>query len=52
MREFKLPKITDVKDLSGKRVLVRLGLDVPVEGVEVTNQFRIMRGLEIGRAHV
>lgn len=45
MSEYKLPKITDVKELSGKRVLLRSELNVPIENGEILNQFRLMRGL-------
>lgn len=40
-----LPQIKDAGNLAGKRVLVRASLNVPVENGEVTNHFRIMRGL-------
>lgn len=36
-----VPKIEDVKDLSGKRVLVRVDFNVPVEMGRVVNDFRI-----------
>lgn len=38
-------KITDEKDLKGKRVLLRLDLNVPVVGDEVRDDFRIQRSL-------
>jgi phosphoglycerate kinase len=34
-------KITDIKDLKGKRVLVRLDLNVPLDGDTVTDEYRI-----------
>jgi phosphoglycerate kinase len=45
MSAHKLPSVTDIKGLKGKRVLLRLDLDVPVKDGEVVNQFRLMRGL-------
>ncbi len=38
-------KLTDVKDLRGKRVLLRLDLNVPIVGEEVRDDFRIQRAL-------
>ncbi len=38
-------KIADVADLKGKRVLLRLDLNVPVVGDEVRDDFRIRRSL-------
>jgi phosphoglycerate kinase len=38
-------KLTDVRDLKGKRVLVRLDLNVPIVGDEVRDDFRIKRAL-------
>ncbi len=38
-------KITDHKDLRGKRVLLRLDLNVPIVGEEVRDDFRIQRAL-------
>jgi phosphoglycerate kinase len=38
-------KITDEKNLKGKRVLLRLDLNVPVVGEEVRDDFRIKRSL-------
>jgi phosphoglycerate kinase len=38
-------KIADVKDLKGKRVLLRLDLNVPVVGDEVRDDFRIRKSL-------
>ncbi len=38
-------RITDEKDLRGKRVLVRLDLNVPIVGNEVRDDFRIQRSL-------
>ena len=45
MQNSSLPKITEVADLEGKRVLVRASLNLPIKGGVVTNQFRLMRGL-------
>jgi len=41
----KLPDIRMVKDLKGKRVLVRVGFDVSVESHQVVDDFRIRRSL-------
>lgn len=38
-----LPKISDVADVEGKRVLVVGGIDVPVKGGEITETFRLER---------
>jgi phosphoglycerate kinase len=38
-------KITDEKNLSGKRVLLRLDLNVPVVGEEVRDDFRIQKSI-------
>ncbi len=38
-------KITDQKDLRGKKVLLRLDLNVPIVGDEVRDDFRIRRSL-------
>lgn len=38
-----LPSIADVKDLKGKRVLLRLDLNVPIVGGEVRDGYRIER---------
>lgn len=38
-------KIKDVKDLKGKRVLLRLDLNVPIIGDDVRDDFRIRRSL-------
>src|SRR6185369_3063620 len=38
-------KIKDVKDLKGKRILLRLDLNVPIIGEEVRDDFRIRRSL-------
>ncbi len=40
-----LPLITDVQDLSGKRVLLRLDLNVPIAEGKVANDFRITKSL-------
>lgn len=45
MNGKKLPCITDVSDLHGKRVLVRVSLDIPIENGVVTNEFRIKKAL-------
>ncbi len=42
---MKLPLITNVKNLKGKRVLLRLSLNVPVHNRGITNDFRIERSL-------
>jgi len=41
----KLPDIRTVKDLKGKRVLVRVGFDVSIESHHVVDDFRIRRSL-------
>jgi phosphoglycerate kinase len=45
MAKSKLRSITEVKDLTGKYVLLRSSLNVPVKEGVVHNQFRLMRGL-------
>lgn len=40
-----MPDIRDVKDLQGKRVLLRASLNVPVEGGYVTETFRLEQAL-------
>lgn len=40
-----IPNIKDVKDLAGKRVLLRSGLNVPIKDGVVLNDFRIQRAL-------
>lgn len=45
MQTNKLPQLSSITDLSGKRVLVRASLNVPVEDGVVVDPFRIMRGL-------
>lgn len=45
MQNSSLPRITEVADLEGRRVLVRASLNLPVKDGVVTNQFRLMRGL-------
>ena len=42
---MKLPDIRTVKDLKGKRVLVRAGLNVPIKSHQVLDDFRIRRSL-------
>lgn len=39
------PSITECTDLKGKRVLLRLDLNVPLEGGEVRNDYRLLRSL-------
>lgn len=46
MPHTKLPVVTDILDLDGKRVLVRSSLDVPVENGAVVNDFRLLEGLK------
>lgn len=41
-----IPNIKDVENLSGKRVLLRAGLNVPVKNGVVVNDFRIKKSLE------
>lgn len=41
-----LPSITKIKNLKGKRVLLRLDLNVPVYGSEVRGDFRIKKSLK------
>ena len=41
-----LPSIKKVKDLKGKRVLLRLDLNVPIKGGEVASAFRIKKSLQ------
>jgi len=40
-----LPSITECTALQGKRVLLRLDLNVPLEGGEVRNDYRLLRSL-------
>lgn len=42
---MKLPDIRKVKDLKGKRVLLRSGLNVPIKSHQVLDDFRIRRSL-------
>lgn len=42
---MQLPNITDVKDLKGKRVLLRLDFNVPIAGGKITDDFRIKAAL-------
>ena len=54
MEERALPDIRDVDDLSGKYVLLRASLNVPIEDGIVTNRFRLTRAIptiEYLRAH-
>lgn len=41
-----LPTIRDIKDLKGKRVLLRASLNVPIENGKVTETFRLEQALE------
>ncbi len=43
---MQVPSILEVKELCGKRVLVRAGLNVPIKDGTVTNQFRIDAALQ------
>lgn len=43
MSKYKV--VTEAKDLKGKRVLLRLDLNIPVENGEVKNDFRIKKSL-------
>jgi phosphoglycerate kinase len=45
MAPFNLPRISDVNDLKGKRVIVRASLDVPLEDGVVTNEFRVVKSI-------
>lgn len=45
MSMTELPRICDVDDIEGKRVLVRASLNVPVENGRVRDSFRLMRSL-------
>jgi phosphoglycerate kinase len=45
MKSFKVIRELTKKDLKGKRVLLRLDLNVPVEGGKVTETYRIDRSL-------
>lgn len=45
MEKSNIPGITDVPDLEGKYVLVRVSLNVPVANGKVTNAFRIEQSL-------
>ena len=40
-----LPRVVDIENLVGKRVIVRASLDVPIENGVVTNDFRIKKVL-------
>lgn len=42
---LKLKTLADLKDLEGKTIVVRADLDVPVEGEQVTDNFRLQKGL-------
>ena len=43
MNNYKV--ITEVKDLKGKRVLLRMGLNVPIKNGKVEEDFRIKKEL-------
>lgn len=45
MAHKKLPLITDIDDLNGKRVIVRASLNVPIKDGAVFNYFRVMRAM-------
>lgn len=42
---MELRDLTQMPDVTGKRVIVRTSLDVPIEGGVVTNEFRITKAL-------
>ena len=42
---MKLPRIQDIKDLKGKRVIVRASFNVPIKSYKVVDDFRIRRSL-------
>lgn len=44
-KKTSLPKLADIKDLRGKRVLVRASLNVPLVDGVVRNNFRVKRAL-------
>jgi len=44
---MKLREITKEKNLRGKRVLLRLDINVPIEDGEITNDFRIKKNSEV-----
>jgi phosphoglycerate kinase len=45
MNEMSLSSVYDIPDIAGKRVLVRVSLDVPIHDGVVQNHFRIVRAL-------
>lgn len=45
MSKKTLPSIKEIKELSGKKILLRASLNVPVSDGVASNQFRIMRAL-------
>lgn len=45
MEKKTLPRLTDATDLTGKYVLVRASLNVPIQDGVITNQFRIVRAM-------
>jgi phosphoglycerate kinase len=44
-----MKKITDVTDLRGKRVILRASLNIPLDGEEIRNAFRLKRALSTMR---
>ncbi len=40
-----MKKITDLTDLRGKRVIIRASLNIPLDGEEIRNAFRLKRAL-------
>ncbi len=42
---MRLPELKDIKELTGKTVLLRASMNVPVKDGQVSNQFRLMRAL-------
>jgi phosphoglycerate kinase len=45
MSGMKLPLLSDIDSLEGKKVIVRTSLDVPIHDGVVTNDFRVLRAL-------
>ena len=45
MSEHALPRLEDLGDVSGKRVLVRTDFNVPLDGATITDDFRIRAAL-------
>lgn len=44
-----MKKITDLTDLRGKRVIIRASLNIPLDGEEIRNAFRLKRALSTFR---